>query len=51
MEIKVQSIKFDADQKLLDFIDNKVGKILSTTRISCVPESTSHCLQTHKTKM
>ena len=27
MEIKVQSIKFDADQKLLDFIDNKVGKI------------------------
>ena len=27
MEIKVQSIKFDADQKLLDFIDNQVGKI------------------------
>lgn len=27
MEIKVQSIKFDADQKLLDFIDNKVGRI------------------------
>ena len=27
MEIKVQSIKFDADQKLLDFIDKKVGKI------------------------
>lgn len=27
MDIKVQSIKFDADQKLLEFIDKKVGKI------------------------
>lgn len=27
MEIKVQSIKFDADQKLLDFIDRKLGRI------------------------
>ena len=27
MEIKVQSVKFDADQKLLDFIDKKIGKI------------------------
>ncbi len=27
MEIKVQSIKFDADQKLLDFVDKKVSKI------------------------
>ncbi|MDD2293905.1 MAG: HPF/RaiA family ribosome-associated protein [Bacteroidales bacterium] len=27
MEINVQSIKFNADQKLLDFIDKKVGKI------------------------
>lgn len=27
MEIKVQSLKFDADQKLLDFIDKKLGKI------------------------
>ena len=27
MEIKVQSIKFDADQKLLDYIDKKVSKI------------------------
>ena len=27
MEIKVQSVKFDADQKLLDFVDKKVGKI------------------------
>ena len=28
MEIKVQSIKFDADQKLLDYIDKKVSKIV-----------------------
>lgn len=27
MEIRVQSIKFNADQKLLDFVDKKVGKI------------------------
>lgn len=27
MEIKVQSIKFDADQKLLDYVDKKVSKI------------------------
>ncbi len=27
MEIKVQSVKFNADQKLLDFVDKKLGKI------------------------
>ena len=27
MEIKVQSIKFDADRKLLDFIDKKLSKL------------------------
>ena len=27
MEIRVQSIKFDADQRLLDFIDKKIGKL------------------------
>ncbi|MBP9987242.1 MAG: ribosome-associated translation inhibitor RaiA [Bacteroidales bacterium] len=27
MEIKVQSIKFDADQKLLDYIEKKVSKV------------------------
>lgn len=27
MEIRVQSLKFDADQKLLDFIEKKVSKI------------------------
>ena len=27
MEIKVQSIKFDADQKLLAFVDKKLAKL------------------------
>jgi len=27
MEINVQSIKFDADQKLLDFVDKKFAKL------------------------
>lgn len=27
MEIRVQSVKFDADVKLLEFIDKKVGKL------------------------
>ena len=27
MEIRVQSIKFNADQKLLDFIDKKLSKL------------------------
>ena len=27
MEIRVQSIRFDADQKLLDFIDKNLGKL------------------------
>ena len=27
MEIRVQSIRFDADQKLLDFVDKKVTKL------------------------
>ncbi len=27
MEIKVQSIKFDADQRLLDYVNLKVGKL------------------------
>ncbi len=27
MEIRVQSIRFDADQKLLDFVDRKLGKL------------------------
>ncbi len=27
MEIRVQTLKFDADQKLLDYVDKKVGKI------------------------
>lgn len=27
MNIKIQSVKFDADVKLLDFLENKVGKL------------------------
>lgn len=27
MDIRVQSVKFDADSKLLDFVDKKVGKL------------------------
>lgn len=27
MEIRIQSIKFDADQKLLDFVEKKVSKL------------------------
>jgi len=27
MKVKIQSIKFDADQKLLDFIEEKVSKL------------------------
>ena len=27
MEIRVKSLKFDADQKLLDFVDKKVSKL------------------------
>ena len=27
MNIKIQSVKFDADKKLIDFIENKVAKI------------------------
>ena len=27
MNVKVQSVQFDADQKLLDYVDKKVGKL------------------------
>ena len=27
MEIRVKSLKFDADQKLLDYVEKKVGKV------------------------
>ena len=27
MEIKIKSLKFDADQKLIDFVEKKVGKL------------------------
>ena len=43
MKINVQSIKFDADQKLLDFIDKKVGKLekFFDNIISCIIERTA----------
>lgn len=27
MNIQIQSVKFDADQKLIDFVEHKVGKL------------------------
>lgn len=27
MNIKIQSVRFDADKKLLDYVENKVGKL------------------------
>ncbi len=27
MEIKIKSLKFDADQKLIDYVEKKVGKL------------------------
>lgn len=44
MKINVQSIKFDADQKLLDFIDKKVGKLekfLTTSSAAMSPSLSS----------
>ena len=32
MNVKIQSIKFDADQKLIDFINNKLEKFASVLR-------------------
>lgn len=31
MQIKIQSIRFDADRKLLNFIEDKVGKLTQIT--------------------
>jgi putative sigma-54 modulation protein len=28
MNIKIQSVRFDADKKLLDYVENKVGKLI-----------------------
>ena len=27
MNVKIQSVKFDADKKLLEFVENKVNKL------------------------
>ncbi|MCF8258310.1 MAG: ribosome-associated translation inhibitor RaiA [Flavobacteriales bacterium] len=29
MKVKIQSVRFDADQKLLDFIDERVNKLVT----------------------
>lgn len=53
MEIRVQSIKFNADQKLLDFIDKKVSKlskffedvIRAEVVLSLLPEVDNKCVK------
>lgn len=55
--INVKSLKFDADEKLLDFIDKKVGKVEKffdnmgdiNVTLSLLPEAENKCvkLQTH----
>ena len=55
--INVKSLKFDADEKLLDFIDKKVGKVEKffdnmgdiDVTLSLLPEAENKCvkLQTH----
>ena len=57
MEIRVKSLKFDADQKLLDFVDKKVSKLekffdrLDTVDVTLTllpePENKNVKLQTH----
>ena len=55
--INVKSLKFDADEKLLDFIEKKVGKVEKffdnmgdiDVTLSLLPEAENKCvkLQTH----
>ena len=57
MEIRVKSLKFDADQKLLDFVEKKVSKLekffdrLDTVDVTLTllsePENKNVKLQTH----
>ena len=57
MEIRVKSLKFDADQKLLDFVEKKVSKLekffdrLDTVDVTLTllpePENKNVNLQTH----
>lgn len=50
MEINVQSIKFDADQKLLDFIDKKLGKMDKFYEEATRAEVTLSLLSDHDNK-
>lgn len=50
MEIRVQSIKFDADQKLLEFIDKKVSKLPKFFDNIVATEVTLSLLPDHENK-
>ena len=51
--INVKSLKFDADEKLLDFIDKKVGKVEKffdnmgdiDVTLSLLPEAENKCVK------
>ena len=53
MDIRVQSVKFDADVKLLDFIDKKVGKlekfyeeiINAEVTLTLLPDTANKCVK------
>ena len=50
MEIRVQSVKFDADQKLLDFIEKKVSKLPRFYETITAVEVTLSLLNDHENK-
>lgn len=50
MEIRVQSIKFNADQKLLDFVDKKLAKLPKFYDEITDVEVTMSLLQEHENK-
>ncbi len=53
MDIRVQSVKFDADVKLLEFIDKKVGKlekfydeiINAEVTLTLLPDTANKCVK------
>ena len=53
MDIRVQSVKFDADVKLLEFIDKKVGKldkfyeeiIDAEVTLTLLPDTANKCVK------
>lgn len=50
MEIRIQSVKFDADQKLLDFIEKKVSKLPKFYDGITATEVTLSLLNDHENK-